>query len=257
MLNRLKMNLQFFAEEPEGGNEPPTTVKIGDKEYSIEDLQNKLTGYEKLEKQFTKVSQENSELRKTGEAAKKWLDFDAYVAQFPENVQQQFIQQVNSFFSNVQTGDVQQKDITGINKAIKTAEKAGDNKTADTLRDARDEALSELLFEKEMLSIEKQAKKDGIEFDEDHFRGFLKDYLEEEGLSEDDEFDTKKIKEAYRAYKLDIREKRLSEKEKSDEKSILPNVGTGGSGIGVGANKQSKAPKNLKEAAKMARDYFK
>jgi hypothetical protein len=91
---KLKMNLQYFAEE--GGDEEtlPQTVKIGEKEFTVEDLQNKITGYEKLEKQFTKVSQENSDLRKTSEAAKKWMDFDTYVQQFPIDVQQKFVQQV-------------------------------------------------------------------------------------------------------------------------------------------------------------------
>lgn len=248
----LKLNLQFFAEGDTPEGDVPATVKIGDKEFTVEELQNKLTGYEKLEKQFTKVSQENSDLRKTGEAAKKWLDFDAYVAQFPADVQQKFIEQVNTFFASAQTGNIQQKDITGINKAIKTAEKAGDDETADKLKGARDEALVTMKLNETLDDLEEQAEEDGIPFKKREFKKFLAKYLEDEGYEEDDDFDEREIKRAYRLYKAEKQDK----SKEDDKKKNLPNVGTGGSGIGVGANKQTKAPKNLKEAMKMAKDYF-
>lgn len=251
MEKRIRMNLQFFAEEGASEDSQPTTVKIGDKEYSVEDLQNKLTGYEKLEKQFTKVSQENGELRRKQEPAQKWMDFDAYVAQFPAEVQQQLVQEINSFFAKVQTGNIQQKDITGINKAIKTAEKAGDDDTADKLKDARDEALVTMKLNETLEDLEEQAEEDGIPFKKREFKQFLAKYLEDEGYDEDDDFDEREIKRAYKLYRAEKKEKAAEDGKKQN----LPNVGTGGSGIGVGANKQSKAPKNLKEAREMARNF--
>lgn len=96
-----------------GDNNTPQTVKIGNKEYSIDDLQTKLIVYKKLEKQLTKVSQENSELRKTNEAAKEWLNFEQTIAQLPADKQQQFIKLTNVFFAAVQSGNVSQQDISG------------------------------------------------------------------------------------------------------------------------------------------------
>ncbi|KIL38307.1 hypothetical protein SD70_27210 [Gordoniibacillus kamchatkensis] len=143
----MKIKMPYFNADggaTGGDNNPPQTVKIGEKEFTIEELQTKLTGYEKLEKQFTKVSQENSELKKLSEAAKEWLEFDKVVSSLPPAQQQQFIKQTNDFFAAVQSGNVTQQDVSGINKAITAAQKAGDNKTADALEDARDEALQTL-----------------------------------------------------------------------------------------------------------------
>lgn len=232
----------------EGGSNEPQTVKIGDKEYSIDDLQNKLTGYEKLEKQFTKVSQENSDLRKTAEAAKEWLNFDKVVSGLPENLQQQFIKQTNDFFAAVQSGNVTQQDISGINKAIKAAEKAGDTKAAGALEGARDEALNTVWLNEQLEDIEEQAETDGIPFKKREFKKFLTSYLEEEGFDETDEITARDIKRAYREYRADKKEKAAEDERKKN----LPNVGTGSSGVAAGGKTKNKGPANLKEAAKMA-----
>lgn len=232
----------------QGGNEPPQTVKIGDEEYTLEDLQTKLTGYTKLEKQFTKVSQENSDLRKTAEAAKEWLEFDKVVSALPPTQQQQFIKQTNEFFAAVQSGSVTQQDISGINKAIKAAEKAGDSKAAGALEGARDEALNTVWLNEQLEDIEEQAETDGVPFKKRDFKKFLTSYLEEEGFDESDDITARDIKRAYREYRANQKEKAAEDERKKN----LPNVGTGSSGVAAGGKPNNKGPKNLKEAAKMA-----
>jgi hypothetical protein len=233
-------NLQLFAED---GDTQPTEqkVKIGEQEYTIEELQERLKSYEKLEKQFTKVSQEKAELQKIAEQSKEWLEFDKFLQQFPDDVRKQFGATVENFFRAVETGNVTQRQITNINKAIEKAEAIGNEKLADTLTDARDEVLSDLMYEKEISSIEKQARKDGIEFDEDEFEDYLANYLEEEELlDENGQFDLREIK---RAYKLYLKDKLLEKQKKED----VPNVGTGSTGVGVGG-KNKDAPKSIREA---------
>lgn len=237
----LDMDLQTFADETtlEGGGETQT-VTIGEQEYTLDELAEVLKNNKRLERKITELGQKNGELESTVERAQEWLKFDDFLKTQPANVVQEFSKNVDDFFTAVQQGTVTQRSITGIDKAINAADKAGDTKTADALRDERDEALAELLVDKEILSLAKEAKKDGIEFDEDEFKAYLAKYLEDEGLLDDnDEWDTKEIKRAYKAYKLDQKEKALSKP---------PAVGTGGSGVSAGKGKSDKGPKNLKEA---------
>lgn len=252
MLKYRPLNLQFFAEGGDGGSggEPPQTVKIGDQEYSVSDLQTKLSDYSKLEKKMTQVSQENSELRKTADMAKEWINFDQAIRSLPEAQQQQFIKQTNDFFAAVQAGTVAQKDVSGINKAIAAAEKAGDTKTADKLTDARDEALSTVWLNEQFEDLEEQAEADGIDFKKREFKKFLTQYLEDEGYGEDDDFDERDVKRAYKLYRAEKKDKANDDKQKQN----LPNVGTGGSGVGVGGkDNKTTAPKNLKEAMAVAK----
>lgn len=231
-----------------GDNNPPQTVKIGDQEYTVEQLQTKLSDYAKLEKQHTKVTQENSDLRKTADAAKEWLEFDKVVSSLPADKQQQFIQQTNAFFAAVQSGNVTQQDVSGINKAITAAQKAGDNKTADALEGARDEAMQTLWLSEQFDELEDRAEQDGIEFKQREFKKFFTKYLEDEGYDEGEEFGKREIRAAYKLYVADKKEKAAE----SERKNNLPNLGTGGTGITAGKNQNDKGPKTLKEATERA-----
>lgn len=224
---------------------PPQTVKIGDKDYTTEELQTKLTGYEKLEKQFTKVSQENSDLRKVSDSAKDWLNFEQVIKQLPENVQQQFVKQTNDFFVSAQAGTLTQQDISGINKAIKTAEKAGDSKAADALEGARDEAVQAIWLNEQYEELEELAENDGIPFKKKEFKTFLTKYLEDEGYTDEDDITKRDIRAAYKLYVVEKKAKASDEERKNN----LPNFSTGSSGIGVGnKNTNDKGPKTIKEA---------
>lgn len=243
---RIPMNLQFFAdnEPPVGGDDTPQTVKIGDKEFTVDELQTKLDGYSKLEKQFTKVSQENSELKKTSEQAKAWLDFEAQLTSMSPEVQQKFVNQTNEFFAAVQSGNVTQQDISGINKAIKSAEKAGDDKTAEKLTEARDSALElNELYEE----FEEKAEEDGFAFKKREFRKYLEKWVDEEGYDEDESLNERDLRRAFKDFR--------ASKKKEAEKQNLPSVGTGSSGVGVGNTKPNdKGPKNLAEVKKILRE---
>lgn len=232
----------LFEEDGAGGG--TATVKVGDKDYTLEDLQTKLTGYEKLEKQFTKVTQENSDLRKVGESAKEWLSFEQAIKNLPENQQQQYIKQTNDFFAAAQAGTVTQQDISGINKAIKAVEKSGDAKAADALEGAKDEALSALWLNEQYDELEEQAETDGITFKKKEFEKFLYKYLEDEGYDESDDVTKREIRAAYKLYRVEKKERSTEEERKRN----LPNLGTGSSGVGVGNKQNDKGPKSIKEA---------
>jgi hypothetical protein len=244
-----KVRAPFFNQDGPGGggNEPPQTVTIGDKEYSIADLQNKLTGYEKLEKQFTKVSQENSDLRKTAESAKEWLNFEQTIQQLPPNMQQQFIKQTNEFFAAVQSGNVTQQDVSGINKAIKAAEKSGETGAAEALEGARDDALQTIWLNEQYDELEERAESDGIQFKKKEFEKFLTKYLEDEGYDETDDVTKREIRAAYKLYAAEKKEKSAEDERKRN----LPNLGTGASGVAAGGKPNDKGPKNVKEATKL------
>lgn len=244
----LKLHLQRFAEEGQTDTAEVSKIKVGDSEYTEDELKERLKSYDKLNAQFTKVTQENSELKKVAETAQEWLQFDSYIQSLPTDRQQDFAGRVQDFLQSVQEGTVTQKKVDSLKSVIKAAEKSGDDDAAKALTDLRDDALSELILDREITSLGKQAKKDGIEWDEDGFKSYVAEFLAERGLGENDEFDTDELPLIYRLYRADMKEKALEEQQKRD----LPHVGTGGSGVGVSPTKPDKPPKNLREAHKWA-----
>lgn len=245
MFRRFTLNLQRFADGD------PQPIKIGDVEYTIEDLQKALNektelekSYKKLEADHTKKSQGLSELEKQFESLKPWGDFQAYLQQNP-TLAKDLDELVSKYQSGAQTTA---GDVSKLTSAINKAEKQGDDETVKRL-----EALEQAMLEKQMdetfASLVKRAEKDNLEdFTLDGFKEFATKWLEDElGIGDDDDVTPREIKQAYTAYKADLLEQTI-------KSGKIPRVGTGGGAADIKPPKD--APKGLKNRSKQALDYL-
>lgn len=238
---QLKLNLQRFAD----GDASP--IKLGEKEYTPEQLQEAITkaeAYAKLEPEFTRKSQKLSELEKQSEAFKEWSAFDAFLRENP-TLATQVVDVINSF----QNGkNVTTTDISAITKGIKVAEKSGDDETAQRL-----EQLESLFLEREIEqtfeSLAKRAEKDGLDYNEDAFKEFAEKWLEEElEIGDEDEVKPKDIRQAYTAYKAHLLEETI-------KNGKIPRLGSRSAGV-PDPTPPKDAPKGLAERAKQAKEYL-
>lgn len=246
----LKLHLQQFAEDPADQGGGAEKIQIGDKEFTLEELQEQLKSYDKLQKEFTKVTQKNSELSKEAEKVKQWLEFDQYLDQLSQtvpDVKPQVGRMIDSFLQSLAKGDTPtQAQMGQLSKAIDKAEDKGDDETVQSLR-ALEETVMQTTLEKEFLAIEKMAESDGIEFDLDQFKEFADQWLEDLGIGEDDDFDLKLLRKAYKEY--------LADQLKEGKKKEIPPLGTSG---GASAPDKAKEQKigGLKGAFERAAKYL-
>jgi hypothetical protein len=227
------------------------TVTIGDKEYTLEQLQEVVSkypelekSYKKLESEFTKTSQSKKELEAQLEQLKPWGEFDAFVRANPT-----LAKQINDVVEAYASGQqVSQTNMNAISKAIDKAEKSGDDELVKRL-EALEAQLQERQIEDTLESLTKRAEKDGLdEFTLDGFQEYASKWLEEElGIGDDDDVSPKELRLAYTAYKAHL----LEEKSKRDK---VPKVKS--DAAAPPSTKKEEKPKSWKERFKEAEEYL-
>jgi hypothetical protein len=245
----MKMRLiPLFNTDESGGG---ATFEVNGQQMTAEQV---VESYKKLQGEFTKVTQKNSEYSKSEDKVKGWLDFDQALDQLSQekgiNAKALAGQQLDGLIQNLASGKaptVTQMDKLG--KEIDKAESKGDEATVKKL-EALESVVMEQEFEKNLSSIEKEAAEDNIPFDRKEFLAFADSWLDDMGISDDDDFDLKLLKKAYQAYEAKI----LKEQSKQPK---IPTLSTSG-----GAGSPSKQASNekvggIKGAAQKAAAYFK
>jgi vacuolar-type H+-ATPase subunit I/STV1 len=227
------------------------TVTIGDKEYTLEQLQEVVSkypelekSYKKLESEFTKTSQSKKELEAQLEQLKPWGEFDAFVRANPT-----LAKQINDVVEAYASGQqVSQTNMNAISKAIDKAEKSGDDELVKRL-EALEAQLQERQIEDTLQSLTKRAEKDGLdEFTLDGFQEYASKWLEEElGIGDDDDVSPKELRLAYTAYKAHL----LETKSKRDK---VPNVKS--DAAAPPSSKKEEKPKHWKDRFKEAAEYL-
>jgi hypothetical protein len=228
------------------------TITIGDKEYTLEQLQDLVNkypelekSYKKLEAEFTKTSQAKKELESKVQAAEQWLQFSDYLQQHPD-----LAKQIADVVDGYNSGNpVTQANLNTISRAIDKADKAGDDELVKRL-EALEAALQERQIEETLDSLEKRAKSDGLEdFTLDGFKEFADKWLEEElGLGDDDDITPKELRLAYTAYKAHLLEQ-------TKERGKVPKVSSDSTGAPPAKEKDDR-PKGLKARAQEALEYL-
>lgn len=242
----LTMNLQIFADSEPGGD--VSTFEINGQQMTAEQI---AESYKKLQGEFTKVTQKNSELNKEYEKAKPWLEFDKTLDDLSAKTGQQLKPQVGMMIDSLINGLANGKaptetQMSQLGKAIDKAEAKGDDELAQRLQ-ALESTAMEVHYEKAIVEIENTAKSDGIEFDRKEFEGFFDQWLDDLGL---EEFDNKHLKKAYQAYEA----QKIKE---SAKKGNIPPLGTSGGAAGPDkSNSQPTKVGGLKGAAARARELL-
>lgn len=234
-------------------------IKIGEQEYTIEQLQEIVTkhpelekSYKKLEGEFTKTKQSHKELETQSAQLKQFAD---EWGEFAQNVTNNptLAGELVKVYQNFQQGTLTKQDTNTLQTAIKSAKQDGDSDAVKELREqfeAVQSALAEQEIEKTFGSLEERAEKDGLEdFTIDGFKKFAETWLEEEeGIGEDDEVTPKHIRQAYTAYKAQL----LEETIKSGK---IPHLGSNGGGT-PDAKPPKDAPKGLAARIAQAQGYL-
>lgn len=240
----------FNPEGQEGGGQP--TFDINGQQMTAEQVAD---SYKKLQGEFTKVTQKNSELTKEAEKVKQWVDFDKTLddvaAKTGQQVKPQVGRMIDSFLSSIAQGQAPTDgQMTQLGKAIDTAEAKGDDELAQRLQ-ALESTAMEAQLEKTFGDIEKTAKSEGIDYDRSEFQEFADKWLEDLGIGDDDDFDLKLLTKAYDAYEA----KKLKE---SAKKGTIPPLGTSGGAAGPdkSSTKESKVG-GLKGATQKAMQLLK
>lgn len=197
----------LFEDEGQGGGE-----------LTPEQAKELKKSYDKLQTEYTKVTQKNSDLSKNEEKVKNWLAFDAHLDTLGEGFKAKVGPIFDQVVNDLAAGKV--PTVTTMDKLEKQIENAP-NKEIQTKLEAMQDHVYEVTLEKELSNIERTAKEDGIEYSEKDFKKYLGEYLEELGVGEDDEFDLIHLKKAYRLFKADKREEQ-------GNKSTIPPLGTSG-----------------------------
>lgn len=196
-------------------------------EFTPEQAKELKKSYDKLQAEYTKVTQKNSELSKNEEKVKPWTDFDAYLD--ANGIDKTAVgQAMDKIITDLKAGKAPTAaTMANLDKQI---DNAPDKATQEKL-EALQEHVYEVNFEKELGAIERLAKDDGIEYTEKAFKTYLGEYLEELGFGDDDEFDMIHLKKAYKLFKADARENQSN-------KPTIPPLGTSG-----GASSPNKGEK--------------
>lgn len=198
-------------------------------EFTPEQAKELKKSYDKLQAEYTKVTQKNSEYSKNEEKVKPWTDFDAYLD--ANGIDKgQVGAAMDKIISDLKAGKA--PIAATLDKLDKQIENAPDKATKEKIEALQDHVY-EVTFEKELSAIERTAKEDGIEYSEKDFKKYLGEYLEELGFGDDDEFDMIHLKKAYKLFKADKREEQ-------GNKPTIPPLGTSG---GAGSPKKGEDDK--------------
>lgn len=224
----------FYNVDGMGGGGQPT-FEINGQHMTAEQVAD---SYKKLQGEYTKVTQKNSELTKQADSVKGWVEFDQALDQLSQqtgvNAKALAGAQLDGLVNSLTQGKAPtDSQMSKLGQAIDKAESKGDSETVKKL-EAVESYVAELEFSKTMDSIANEAKADGIDFNKDEFLAFADEWLEDMGIGEDDDFDLKMLKKAYQAYEA----KQLKEQSKQGR---IPPLGTsGGAGSPSNQNKSNK-----------------
>lgn len=245
------MKQPLFNSDGAAGGGTPATFEINGQQMTAEQLAD---SYKKLQGEYTKVTQKNSEYSKNEEKVKAWLEFDTNLDKLSEqtgvNVKALAGAQLDGLLSSLAQGKAPTAaQVQKLETAIDKAEAKGDDKTVQQLESLQSIVMQNE-FEKTVDGIEKLAKSDEIAFDRKEFLDFADEWLDDMGIGDDDEFDLKLLNKAYQAYEA----KKLKEQVKQPK---IPALGTSG---GTGApNKGDGKPEKvggLRGAAAKAMQYI-
>lgn len=239
----------YNAEGGEGGAQ--TTFEVNGQQMTSEQL---VESYKKLQGEFTKVTQKNSDMSKQVDSVKGWLEFDQALDQLSQdtgvNAKALAGSQLDGLIKSLAVGKAPTTTQMGnLEKAIDKAEAKGDEETVKKL-EAVESYVAQLEFDKTMNAIEAEAKEDGIPFDVEEFKTFADEWLDDMGISDDDDFDLKLLKKAYQAYEA----KKLKEQSKQPK---IPQLSTSGGAGSPGKQTSEEKVGGLKGAAAKAAAYFK
>lgn len=225
------------------------TFEVNGQEMTGEQL---LESYQKLQKEFTKVTQKNSEISKNEQAVKQWLDYDKSLQELSEqtgvDVKALAGSQINAIIENIAQGKMPTNaQSQQLDKAINKAEKAGDSETARQLEELQS-YVSQQVLDKTIEEIFTNFAQEGYEIDADDFEKFTDEWLEDFGIGEDDEFDPKLLKKAAQAYEAKLL--------KESSRRRIPQLGTSGGTSSPIREEKKETVGGIKGASAKAAEYL-
>jgi hypothetical protein len=208
--------------------------------------------YQNLQKEYTKVTQKNSEFSKNSENVKQWLDWDSSLDQLSKetglDVKSLAGSQINGLIQSI----VQGKNPTGaqaqqLENAIGKAERKGDDATAQKLQQL-ESYMSEQILTNTINDIFEGFSKEGYDVNPDDFEKFADEWLEDLGVGEDDDFDPKLLKKAAQAYEATLL--------KENSRRRIPQLGTSGGASSPSRGKDPDKVGGIKGASAKAAEYL-
>lgn len=247
----MRLHPLYSAEgDPAGGGTSTATFEVNGQQMTAEQV---LESYKKLQGEFTKVTQENSSLKKDSEKVKPWVEFDKTLDDLTSKTGQQLkplvAQTIDGMINAIMQGKAPTTaQMSDLGKAIDKADAKGDEETVQRLQ-ALEAVAMEAQLDKTLGEIEKNAKSEGIDFDRKEFQDFADKWLEDLGIGDDDDFDLKLLNKAYEAFEA----KKIKENVKK-----IPPLGTSGGAAGPDkSSTQENKVGGIKGAAALARELLK
>lgn len=211
-----------------------------------------LQSYQKLQKEFTKVTQKNSQFSKENENVKQWVEWDNSLKKISEekgiDVRALAGSQINSLIESIMSGNVPtNSEQQSLEKAINKAEKKGDSETVQQLNELQS-YVSEQILTNAITEIFESFEEEGYDVDPDDFEEFVDTWLEDLGYDEEDEFDPKLLRKAAQAYEAKLL--------KESNRRRIPQLGTSGGASSPNRGKEPEKIGGIKGAAARAAEYL-